>query len=1014
MSWFTKWSFKNKAAVFLMSAIILVMGVLSYFRLPMEFLPSADQPFISVVTMGNGVDASTMEEQVTIPIEEAVESMNGKLNVFSTTGDGYSSVDIHLESSVDKKEAKREIEEALSNVALPENVMKPNIVQLNTSMIPVSYIALTFDKGISPETVQYAQDEIVPKFQDIKGVAEIQTNGIIPSFVSVKLNEKKMAEKNVSIEHIMTMLQGQNTAAAVSETTVDGKSANIKVIGNLKTIEDLEDTEVAPNVPLREVASISMEKQEGNLTKVNGADALTFVVTKDSQSNAVTISKEVENVSKEINENYDDLETTVILASADMVESSVHSMIKEVLLGALFATIVIMLFLRNLRSTLITIVSIPLSLGFTLFLLAQSGVTLNILTLGGVAVAVGRLVDDSIVVIENIFRRAQTEKFSVNMVIEATKEVGSAITSSTLTTVAVFLPMGLLNGGLQDFLLPFALTITYSLLASLVVALTIVPVMSAGLLKNAKIKEHKPSVRFSAFLTWSLNHKWVVFLTAIILFAGSIGAYFALPKGSVNKTQADYVFVSLAYPNDTPIEQVKEESVKLENYILEQKELENMYLQLGNSADAAKYGAVGNPTETQIMAILKEDADMSGFIEKVLAQKDEYSGATLEAAEASMMGGGSTSITIDIIGDNLNDLVAVSENIQQKVKDIDGVEEVTTNQEETKTVYSFVVNPSMAKADQIAQQAAVMLNQTPLGSIDVNDQQTMVMLEPVYTPETKKDLSEVPIMTQAGMTTISEVAELRENEEPTTSFHKDGKQYIRVTANVDPEKLSIISTEVNTEIFGSEDIEGIDLPENVEVFVGGASADQASDFNDLFMTMLASIGIVFLIMVITFKTIRAPIAILFSLPLAAIGAILGIIISGITVDITSLLGALMLIGIVVTNAIVLLDRVKQNEETMIIRDAIVEAATIRMRPIIMTAVATISAMLPLLFKEAEAGNLVSASLAVVVIGGLSVATLLTLVVIPVVYELLYFRKSKKQRKLAEEQEKTMAVDREII
>jgi len=301
------------------------------------------------------------------------------------------------------------------------------------------------------------------------------------------------------------------------------------------------------------------------------------------------------------------------------------------------------------------------------------------------------------------------------------------------------------------------------------------------------------------------------------------------------------------------------------------------------------------------------------------------------------------------------------------------------------------------------------LNQTPLGSIEVNEQQTMVMLEPVYTPETKKDLSEVPIMTQAGITTISEVAELRENEEPTTSFHKDGKQYIRVTANVDPEELSTISTEVNTEIFGSEDIEGIDLPEDVEVFVGGASADQASDFNDLFMTMLASIGIVFLIMVITFKTIRAPIAILFSLPLAAIGAILGIIISGITVDITSLLGALMLIGIVVTNAIVLLDRVKQNEETMIIRDAIVEAATIRMRPIIMTAVATISAMLPLLFKEAEAGNLVSASLAVVVIGGLSVATLLTLVVIPAVYELLYFRKSKRQRKLAEEQEKTMAV-----
>ncbi|QGQ47945.1 efflux RND transporter permease subunit [Metabacillus sediminilitoris] len=1008
MSWFTKWSFKNKAAVAIMSLLVLVMGVLSYFRLPMEFLPSADQPFISVVIVGEGLDASSMEEQVTTPIEEAVDRVNGKVNVFSTTGDGYSSVDIHLESSVDKKEAKREIEDALANVQLPDNVMKPNIVQLNTSMIPVSYISLTFDKGINPETIQYAKDEIVPYFKNIDGVADIQTNGTIPSYVSVELDEKKMAEKKVSIEHIMPLLQGQNIATAVGEKNVDGKTSNIKVVGDLNTVEKLENTEILPSIPLKDVASITIEKQENNLTKVNGHDALTFVITKDSNSNAVTISKEAKKVSQEVNDKYDNLETNVILSTADTVESSVQSMMKEVLLGALFATIVIMLFLRNLRSTLITIVSIPLSLGFTLFLLAQSGVTLNILTLGGVAVAVGRLVDDSIVVIENIFRRAQTENFSVKMVIEATKEVGSAITSSTLTTVAVFLPLGLLSGSLQDFMLPFALTITYSLLASLLVALTVVPLMSAGLLKNAKIKEHKPSARFEKFLTWSLNHKWIVVLTALILFCGSIGAYIMLPKGSVDKTKADYVFVSLEYPNETPIEKVKEESIKLEEYILKQDGIDNVYLQLGNSEDAAKYGEVGSPTETQILTTLKADADMGAFIETINTQKDEYKDATLEATEATIMGGGATSITIDVIGDDVVELINVSENVQAEIEEIEGVEKVTSNQEETKTVYSFVVDPGLAKADQVAQQAAVMLNKTPLGTIEINDLQTMVMLEPVFNPETEKELSNVPIMTANGMTTIAKVAELKETEEPTSTFHKDGEQYVRVTATVDPEKLSTISEEVNKKIYGDKTVDGLELPDNVEVLVGGASVDQASEFNDLFMTMLASIGIVFLIMVITFKTIRAPIAILFSLPLAAIGAILGIVISGITVDVTALLGALMLIGIVVTNAIVLLDRVKQNEQTMIIRDALVEAATIRMRPIIMTAVATISAMLPLLFKEAEMGNLVSASLAIVVIGGLSVATLLTLVVIPVIYELLHFKKAKRQRLKAEKNGETLA------
>ncbi|MDQ0229643.1 efflux RND transporter permease subunit [Metabacillus malikii] len=1002
MSWFTKWSFKNKAAVALMSMLILVMGVLSYFRLPMEFLPSADQPFISVVTVGEGLDAKMMEEQVTTPIEKAVNPVTGKTNVFSTTGDGYSSIDINFESSVDKKEAKREIEEALANVNLPENVAKPNIIQLNTSMIPISYIALTFDEGVNPKTIQFAEEEIVPYFKDIKGVSDIQANGVIPSYISIKLDEKKMAEKQITIDSVMTLLQGQNRATAVGEKEIDNKTANIKVIGDVNSLEKLQKTEVIPKVALIDIADVTVQKQDTTVTKLNGKDGLILIATKDSQSNAVTLSKEIEKVSEEINEKYNNLETSVMIATADSVESSVHSMIKEVLLGALFATIVIMIFLRNLRSTLITIVSIPLSLGFTLFLLAQSGVTLNILTLGGVAVAVGRLVDDSIVVIENIFRRTQTEKFSVSMVIDATKEVGTAITSSTLTTVAVFLPMGLLNGSLQDFLLPFALTITYSLLASLLVAITVVPVMSAGLLKNAKIKEHQPSVKFASMLTWSLNHKWVVLLTAFIVFAGSVGAYIILPKGSVNKTKPDYVYVGLTYPNETPLDTVKKGADKLEDFVLNQDGVKDVYLQIGNDKDAAKYGAVGNPTEAQIMVTLDDGANSSELVEEVTKQKDEYSDATLEVTEASLMGGGATSITIDVIGDNLDELVKVAETVQSEIKDIDGIEKVTTNQEETKVVYSFVVNPSVAKADQISSQAAVMLNQTPLGTIEMEDQQTTVMLEPLYNPETEKDLGNVPIMTENGITPISNVAKLTRNEAPTTSFHKDGEQYIRVTAAIEAEKLSTISTEINKRIFGEGEKEGIEIPTNTDVLIGGASVDQASDFNDLFMTMLASIGIVFLIMVITFKTIRAPIAILCSLPLAAIGAILGIMISGITVDVTALLGALMLIGIVVTNAIVLLDRVKQNEETMIIRDAIVEAASVRMRPILMTAVATISAMLPLLFKEAEAGNLVSASLAVVVIGGLSVATVLTLVVIPVIYELLHFNKAKKQRLMREE------------
>ncbi|MFJ5770253.1 efflux RND transporter permease subunit [Psychrobacillus sp. NPDC093180] len=999
MSTFTKWAFGNRAAVAVLTILILVIGIVSYFRLPMEFLPTADNPQVTIISMGHGTDSKTMESEVTIPIERAVTGLNGKTSVYSTTGDGFSKVDLFFEAGSDMKQAKQDVQDAISSVALPPYIAKPTISQLNTSMIPIVNIAVTFDEGLTTENMDFAREELKSIYQEIKGVSNVDVYGITDSIISIKIDEEKLAENQIPLQAVMGVLQGQNTTVAVGEKTIDGKTSNVKVIGDVTSIEKLKGLTVAPNVEVSDIASIEETKDTNFISRFNGKDSLDISITKDSQSNAVTISKEVEKATKEINEKYNQQESVIYVSSADLVENSVHTMIKEVLLGALFATIVIMLFLRNIRSTFITIVSIPLSLCFTLFLLSLSGVTLNILTLGGVAVAVGRLVDDSIVVIENIFRKMQTEKFSVQMVIDATKQVGVAITASTLTTVAVFLPMSLLNGGLQEFLLPFALTVTYSLLASLLVALTVVPVMSAGLLKNTKMPEHKPAVRFPKLVTWSLNHKWIVFTISILLIFGSIGTYFVIPKGAVDNSSADYVMATLSYPNDTPIAEVKEKTLELESSILAIDEVQHVFSQVGSPAEAAQYGWVGSPTEASFSILVHDKKDTEHIMKEMKKKKEDYPDATLELSAASfMMGGASTNITIDVVGENVGDLEEVASAIKEKVQSIEGVEEVTTNQDEKKTVHSLVVDPTKGNTEQIAQQLGVMLNKTPIGTISVNDKQKTVFLEPLLDTKTTEDLEKIQVMTDTGLVPVSSIATLQSEERSTNQFHKDGDTYLRVTASVDPAKLSEISSAINLEIFGDkEDKAGLDITENVDVLIGGSSSQQAEDFTDLFLIMLVSIGIVFLIMVITFKSIKAPIAILCSLPLAAIGAILGILISGISVDITALLGALMLIGIVVTNAIVLLDRVKQNEQKMIIRDALVEATATRMRPIFMTAIATICAMLPLLMKQAESGSLVSQSLAIVVIGGLAMATLLTLIVIPCIYELLYFRKSKKQR-----------------
>lgn len=999
MEFFTKWSFKNKAAVSLVTIFILLIGVVSYFKLPMEFLPSADNPQVTIITMGQGTDSKTMETQVTDPIERAVTGVKGKSSIYSTTGDGFSKVDLSFESGSDMKQAKLDVKEALDNVALPQSMAKPTVTQLNTSMIPISFIAVTFKDGLTAENIDLTKKELEPLYKDIKGVSDVQTFGISQSVLSVKVDNEQLAKKKVSIQDVMSVLNGQNTALAVGEKVIDGKASNIKVIGDLTSIEKLKGLKVTPNVTLGEIAKVD-EAKDGNLiSRFNGKESIDISIIKDSQSNAVTISKEVEKTTKEINEKYSDQKSTIYLSTADMVETSVQTMVKEVLLGALFATIVIMVFLRNIRSTFITIVSIPLSLGFTLFLLSLSGVTLNILTLGGVAVAIGRLVDDSIVVIENIFRKMQQEKISIQLVMEAIKEVGVAITASTLTTVAVFLPVALLNGGLQEFLLPFALTVTYSLLASLIVALTVVPLMSAGLLKRAKLPKHRPAKRFTKLVTWSLNHKWVVLIVALLLFVGSIGTYFAMPKGAIDNSSADYVSVTLTYPNDQPFDKVKEKAIELEEKMQDMSDVDNVFMQLGNSAESAQYGAVTSPTEATFGLLVKDKANIDTILEEIEKQKENYPGAKLTTTASSfMMGASKTNITIDVIGSSAEDLELTANKIKGKIQDIKGIEDVTTNQDEKKTIYSFKVDPAKGNTEQIGQQLGIMLNKTPIGNITLADKQTPVVLEPILDPKKPKDLKNIPIMTDGGLVPVSKVASLKSEESATTQFHKDGETYLQLTATVDPAKLSDIASKINLEIFGDKETKGLDIPKDVDIYVGGASAQQADDFTDLFLTMLISIGIVFLIMVLTFKSIKAPIAILFSLPFAAIGAVLGLVISRIPVDITALLGALMLIGIVVTNAIVLLDRVKQNEEKMIIRDAIVEATATRFRPIIMTAVATICAMLPLLYKKAETGSLVSQSLAIVVIGGLAVSTLLTLIVIPCIYELLYFKKSKKQRR----------------
>ncbi|GIN89484.1 multidrug transporter AcrB [Siminovitchia terrae] len=988
---FTTWALKNKAAVILMTVLVLGLGALSYFTLPKEFMPSANNPAVTVIVMGQGTDADTMAEQVTKPIEKAIGSVKGKKHVFSTSADGYSSIDITLDPSVDMKEAKTQVQEALAGIELPEEYTKPIVSQLNLDMIPLWQIGLSFPKGIDRDDMEKIENEIIPMFQGISGVSNVLVHGKQQTQVNITLDQKKMTDYHIPVQALMGILQGKNLAVAVGEETIDDRKANLKVVGQIDGIKELENMQIASEIRLKDIAKVSIsDSSETFFTRVNGEEAVALLLHKESNANAVSIGKKVEQTMEKVNKEFNPtIEASMLISFSEFIVNSVDSMMQAVLIGALFATIVIFVFLRHIRMTLITIVSIPLSLGLTLFLLSQSGITLNVLTIGAVAVAVGRLVDDSIVVIENIFRKAQGGDFSKEVIVTSTKEVAAAITSSTLTTVAVFLPMGLVKS-LEELLLPFALTITYALLSSLLVALVVVPLMSSRMLKQGKMPVYKKPKRYIKILDWSLRHKWVPLILSFFIFAGAVGMYVVMPKGAADAADND-VSVSMVYPDDVPFSKVKDETFEFESFLMDQPEVKEVITFLGSNPEDAQFSQINSQNQGSFHVVMKKDANTEKMMEKIDQQKEKYADADFDIMFASLVNFSDSTITLDVVGNDPNKLIKASKQVMDEVKGIDGVEKVTSNQNELKTVYDINIDQKKVNTEEVARQVQMVLNPFPIGMIKLDGKDTSVLLDSSIHPTSESELKEISVIANEKPVKLSSIAKIERAEKPTSVLRKDNKEYVRVSVEADPKNLSKIANEVNMKAAK------LSLPDGISLEYGGAASAQSEQFMELFQLMAVSIGLVYLIMVLTFKTLRAPLVILFTLPLALIGAILGLLISRTPIDIGAMIGALMLIGIVVTNAIVLLDRVRQNEKTMPIRQALLEAGATRFRPIIMTALATIFAMIPLLIGKEEMGSIVSKGLAVVVIGGLSAATLLTLVIIPVVYELFHFKKAKKQR-----------------
>ncbi|WP_166246105.1 efflux RND transporter permease subunit [Paenibacillus turpanensis] len=1015
MNRLTDFSMKNVAALFIIMALLFGGGLYSASTLKVENFPDISFPVVSVTTIYQGSPEDVMED-VTKPLEEAVSNLEDVKNVTSTSTDQYSSIIIEFTQGVDTDKKKADVEDAISNVRLPSGAEEPTAATFGMASIPSYYLTLQGKDGMSQaELDRIYEDVLENELESLDGLDHFDVIGNRTTSMDIRLNADAINVYGFTPGQVAQLIQANLSNGPAGSVKVHGTSKVMRVTGNIDSLYALQSMELPSPIggmlTLSQIAEVEAISESKYISRLNDDPAIALILYKSSNANAVEFSDGIKNRIEMWKADYPQIEYHTLYDAAVEVKKSINGMLKEGVVGALLASLMILVFLRNIRMTLIVLVSIPLSILITLLMMSYFNITLNIMTLGGMFIAIGRVVDDSIVVIENIYSRlAKAIEDGESAIKLATKEVGSAITSSTLATVGVFAPMGMVTGIAGEIFRPFALTLACALMASLLVALTVIPMLAKLLVANqanlgnheGDQKEGKVLAFYRKCLEWALNNGKKTMAGSALLLVVSVAAIVPnlsmafIPESGSDRT----VYFTIKLPNEYSLEATDTEVKELEALLSEAKTEKGeplfRYVESLIGYDGAQGVNVGVNEAVSYRAQIF--VEVLGE-ENVKTVKDEYTALMLETlpqgAEVRPFGlaGDPATATTDfrymVKGDDQQKLREAAQLIREELEQYPELSEIQDSLSDAKTEIKVEVDQGKARlyglnAAMVRETAAAWIGESSIGEVKLNgemyDTVVKVNERDIETPE---QIGRIALRTSTGaLVYLNEIATVTEIESPVNISREKQQQVLSISASIESDNKGGVSAAIAAEL------DKIELPEGVSREVAGVSQDIEESFSQLFVAMGAAVFVVYLIMVLAFGNAGAPFAILFSLPLAAIGGLLGLFLTRQSLDVTSMIGFMMLIGIVVTNAIVLIDRAQQLRESgYTVRHALIEAGLERFRPIIMTAVATIAALLPLALGFSE-GTLISKGLSVVVIGGLTTSTVLTLVVVPVAYEMI--------------------------
>ena len=1035
-----KLSLANRALIALITVFASVFGVITMSSLKQELIPSIEFPQITVITSMPGASPEVVDKQISSPLETALKGVEGLESTSSTSRNGVSQISMVFTYGSNLDRARNQIDRAISNAkrSLPEDV-QPQAIAGSISDFPIVFLAVSSDKPLSELNADLAR-LTVPRLQKLDGVRGAEVTGGATQHIKILPRPEAMAAAGAGIQSISEALK--NNGALVPAGTIEeqGKTLSLQIgspVDSLEAIKALPLGGARNAATIGSVADVSIaEDARTSITRTNGKETLALSVTKKPEGDTVGISHAVKDSLPQLEaELGSNARFTPIFDQAPFIEKSIKDLTTEGLLGLGFAVAVILVFLMSVRATLVTAVSIPLSLLITFIGLSATGYSLNILTLGALTIAIGRVVDDSIVVIENIKRHLSYGEAKITAIQTSIREVAGAITASTLTTVAVFLPIAFVAGLAGELFRPFALTVTIALVSSLLVSLTIVPVLAYWFLRNPAdktggaredtdaagrgatarettsreiaAKAHEAEQRtvlqrgYLPVLTKTQRHPVVTLIAALLVLGGTAAMVPLLATDLLGSSGENSMTVRQALPAGTSLAEASSAAVKVEEVLREIDGVKDVQVTTGNAQTGFSALLSAGASNSSFTVVTEEKANQGKLKDTVRTELATIPDAG-KITVGSQQGGFGTSSTVDITlkAATTADLRTASDAMVKAMDGVPGSSEVATNLAASQPVVQVKVDRAKAVAaglteEQVAGVLASTISPIPAGTVRIDTNDFPVRIGEGTRFTSIDAVRQTPLPTAAGPAPLASIASVEQVDVPVSITASNGQRTARVSVTPSGANLGALSTEVQSRL------KTVQLPPGVTAEIGGATTQQAESFGQLGLALLAAIAIVYVIMVATFKSLIQPLILLVSVPFAATGAIGLLLITGVPLGLPSLIGMLMLVGIVVTNAIVLIDLINQyrqprnGEPGMSVADAITHGARQRLRPILMTALATVFALTPMALGLTGGGGFISQPLAIVVIGGLISSTALTLVLVPVLYRLVEGRRERK-------------------